>query len=192
MWFLKEYLGIGRIKNSVIFNNEDSVSEIMEEAKNIIRENNNENEEYVEDKIKNLKNIIEGNKNVISELEDSNIPMYCLKDIVLKYKEELVRFDFIILTRRFFIILDTTSLNGDIAISESGCFSKYIKNKNDKTLKKNIMESPIKKLNKSSEILLSILKEENLIKDIKIETKLVISNPKSIISRSKAPNRSFR
>ena len=43
MWFLKEYLGIGRIKNSVIFNNEDSVSEIMEEAKNIIRENNNEN-----------------------------------------------------------------------------------------------------------------------------------------------------
>lgn len=37
-------------KNSVIFNNEDSVSEIMEEAKNIIRENNNENEEYVEDK----------------------------------------------------------------------------------------------------------------------------------------------
>jgi hypothetical protein len=49
------------------------------------------------------------------------------------------------------------------------------------------MESPIKKLNKSSEILLSILKEENLIKDIKIETKLVISNPKSIISRSKAP-----
>lgn len=187
MWFLKEYLGIGRIKNSVIFNNEDNVSEIMEEAKNIIRENNNENEEYVENKIKNLRNIIEGNKNVISELEDSNIPMYCLKDIVLKYKEELVRFDFIILTRRFFIILDTTSLNGDIAISESGYFSKYIKNKNDKTLKKNIMESPIKKLNKSSEILLSILKEENLIKDIKIETKLIISNPKSIISRSKAP-----
>ena len=56
------------------------------------------------------------------------------------------------------MILDTTSLNGDIAISESGDFAKYIKNKNYKTLKKNIMDNPIEKLDKSSEILLSILK----------------------------------
>lgn len=187
MWFLKEYLGIGRIKTSVLFNAENNDSEKIEELKNIIRENTNQSEEYVENQIKSLKNIIDGNKNVISELESSNIPMYCLKDIVLKYKKELVRFDFIILTRRLFMILDTTSLNGDIAISEAGDFAKYIKNKNDKTLKKNIMDNPIEKLDKSSEILLDILKEENLIKDIKIQTSLVISNPKSIISRSKAP-----
>lgn len=187
MWFLKEYLGIGRIKNSVLFNAENNDTEKIEELKNIIRENTSQSEEYIENQIKSLKNIIDGNKNVISELESSNIPMYCLKDIVLKYKKELVRFDFIILTRKFFMILDTTSLNGDISISKSGGFAKYIKNKNDKTLKKNIMDNPIEKLDKSSEILLSILKEENLIKDIEVQTKLVISNPKSIISRSKAP-----
>ena len=44
MWFLKEYLGIGRIKNSVLFNTENNDSEKIEELKNIIRENTNQNE----------------------------------------------------------------------------------------------------------------------------------------------------
>ena len=141
----------------------------------------------MENQIKNLKDVVEGNKNVISELENSNIPMCCLKDIVLEYNKEFVRFDFIILTRKLFVILDTTSLNGEISISEAGDFAKYMKNKNDKSLRKNIMNNPIEKLNESSKILLSILKKEKLIKDVNVETRLIISNPKSIISRGKAP-----
>ena len=54
MWFLKEYLGIGRIKNSVLFNAENNDTEKIEELKNIIRENTSQSEEYIENQIKTL------------------------------------------------------------------------------------------------------------------------------------------
>lgn len=189
MWFLKEYLGIGRLKSSVFYNmNRDEYDEINK-LESLCRDNKIDNEEKIllKEKIIRLRNIVDGNKNVVYELDKLNIPMYYLKDIYIKHRDKYVRFDFIILTKKMIIILDTTSLIGDIAISENGDFSKYTKEKNINTFTKKIMNDPIENIEESSQILLEILSKKKLIKSINIETKLVISNPKSIVSRNKAP-----
>lgn len=189
MWLLKEYLGIGRLKSSVFYNmNTDDYDEI-DKLESLYRDNKIDNEEkyLLKEKICNLRSILDGNKNVIYELDNTNIPMYYLKDIYIKYEDKYVRFDFIILTKKLIIVLDTTSLIGDIAISEYGDFRKYIKEKNLNTFKKRAMNNPIENIEESAQILIEVLIKEKLIRSINIETKLVISNPKSIVSRNKAP-----
>lgn len=68
-----------------------------------------------------------GEKNVNYEIKNSKVPMLCFHDIRLEIGENIAQFDFIIITHKFIMALETKQLNGDIYINEAGEFIRHIK-----------------------------------------------------------------
>lgn len=143
--------------------------------------------EYIDRDINLLKQGLDGEKNVYYELKNSFIPMLCLHDIRLEYNGYIAQFDFIVITNKFIMILETKKLNGDIEITKDGDFIRYFKNNYGKVFKKEGMYSPISQNERHANILKEILVKEKVIKNYPIKTAVVIANPKTIINKSKAP-----
>ncbi len=115
--------------------------------------------------------------------------MICLHNIRLEEGDDVAQLDFVVITHRFIMVLETKRLNGDIYINEAGEFIRHIKNKNGKVLKKEGMYSPIAQNDRHVRIFREILIKNGIIKTFSTISKVIIANPKSIINRSKAPSK---
>ncbi len=190
MSFLKALLGIKKINSPVFYKefseNNKQLRELEELSRNV---KTKEKKAFIDRDIILLKLGLEGEKNVAYELKSSKIPMLCLHDIRLEDGEDVAQLDFVVITHRFIMVLETKRLNGDIYINEVGEFIRYIKNKNGKVLKKEGMYSPIVQNDRHVRILREILIKMGIIKTFSTISKVIIANPKSIINRSKAPSK---
>lgn len=140
----------------------------------------------IERDIEFIKDVIEGEKNIYSKLKNSSIPMICLHDIKIKYGDYIAQLDFILITTKFIMILETKKLNGDISINEEGDFVRYTKNKDGKIIDSEEIDSPIAQNDRNIRVVRDILIEERLIKTLPILSAVLITNDKTTVNRSKA------
>lgn len=143
--------------------------------------------ELIEKDIILLKYGLEGEQNVYFELKNSFIPMLCLHDIRLEYKDYVAQFDFIVITTKFIYVFETKKLSGDIEITPDGDFIRIIKNRYGKVVKKEGMYSPIAQNERHVNILKEILTSNKIIKSFPIKSAVIIANPKTIVNKQKAP-----
>ncbi|WP_425445868.1 NERD domain-containing protein [Dethiothermospora halolimnae] len=128
-----------------------------------------------------------GEKNVYYELKNSFLPMVCLHDLYIKYKGYEAQIDFVIITNKFICILETKKLNGDIYVNNKGDFIRRIKNSKGKVVKKEGIYSPITQNERHISIVKELLKKYKLINRCPIFSRVVMANPKSVISTRYAP-----
>lgn len=143
--------------------------------------------ELIERDIIFLKYGLEGEQNLYYELKNSFIPMLCLHDIRLEFKEYVAQFDFIVITTKFIYVFETKKLSGDIEITPDGDFIRVIKNRYGKVIKKEGMYSPISQNERHINILKEMLISNKIIKTFPIKSAVIISNPKTIVKKDKAP-----
>lgn len=143
--------------------------------------------ELIERDILYLKHGLYGENNVYYELKNSFIPMLCLHDIRLEYNDYVAQFDFILITNKFIMVLETKKLNGDIEITSEGDFIRKFKDRNGKVYKREGMYSPISQNERHVNILKEILTKEGIIKYTPIKSAVIIANPKTIVNKYKAP-----
>lgn len=141
---------------------------------------------YIERDIEFLKDVVEGERNVYSKLKNSSVPMICLHDIKIKYGDYIAQLDFILITTKFIMILETKKLNGDISINEEGDFVRYIKNRDGKIIDREEIDSPIAQNDRNIRVVRDILIEERLIKTLPILSAVIIASEKTTVNRSKA------
>ena len=98
-----------------------------------------------------------GEKNVAYELKNSFIPMICMHNVTLTYKDLKAQMDFVLITNQYICILETKQLNGNIEINNKGEFIRSIKDSRGKTIKKEGMYSPISQNTRHVEVLKRIL-----------------------------------
>jgi len=134
-----------------------------------------------------LKEGLDGEQKVDYELKNSFIPMLCLHDIRIEYNDYVAQFDFIIITNKFIMVLETKKLNGDIEITSSGDFIRSLKSNSGKVFKKEGMYSPISQNERHVNILREVLVKEGLIRTLPIKSAVVLANPKTIVNKYKAP-----
>lgn len=143
--------------------------------------------EIIDRDITLMKHGMDGENNVYFELKNSFIPMICLHDIRIEYKDYVAQIDFIAITHKFIYVLETKKLNGDIEITYDGDFIRSIKSSAGKTIKKEGMYSPISQNERHVKILRELLTKEGIIKTFPIKSAVIIANPKSIINKLKCP-----
>lgn len=163
--------------------NNQQLNDLMELSKKVT----SIKKDFMERDIMFLKKGIEGEQNVYFELKNSFIPMLCLHDIRLEYKDYAAQLDFVIITKKFIYVLETKKLNGDIEITPDGDFIRIIKNNSGKFIKKEGMYSPISQNQRHVNILKEILVNNGLIKNMPIKSAVIIANPKTIVNKYKAP-----
>lgn len=168
------------------FNKENEQIKELEELLNICNE---ECKKFIEQDIKKLKYGQIGENNVYYELKNSFIPMICMHDLRLNYRDSIAQIDFLVLTSKYIYVIECKNLIGDISITQDGEFIRYIKDYNGKTVSKQGMYSPIvqneRHINIIKEILSNELKYKNKLK--RIESLIVAANPRTIINKKYAP-----
>lgn len=160
----------------------DQLKDLIELSNKIV----SNKKELIERDITYLKQGLSGEQNVYYELKNSFIPMLSLHDIRLEYNNYVAQFDFIVVTNKFIMVLETKKLNGDIEINKDGDFIRRFKDRNGRVFKQEGMYSPISQNERHVNILKEILTKEGIIKYTPIKSAVIIANPKTIVNKYKA------
>lgn len=133
---------------------------------------------------------LEGENNVYFELKNSLLPMLCMHDIRIEIGDLSAQIDFLILTNKFFCIVETKHLVGDIRINADGDFIRIMKDENG-NIKEEGMYNPITQGNRHARILRKFLEHHGFlnIPDFPIKSIAVLANPKTIINKEFAPEK---
>ena len=137
---------------------------------------------------------IAGENAIMYELKNSHIPMYIIHDLYLEYNGCTAQIDFLIITRKVTILIESKNLYGNIFVDSNGNFIR--RTGNGKTFRQEGMYSPItqnerhlaliKEMRKGTKNFLTRgLFENNF--DNNYRSLIVMANTKSIIDYRYAP-----
>ncbi|MGL6186902.1 MAG: HRDC domain-containing protein [Clostridium chrysemydis] len=184
---LKQFLFGSSIKEPIFLKDFKDDNTQLKDLENLINQVKTSKVNQIKTDYYLLKYGIEGEKNIRYELNNSFLPILVLHDIRIEDGEHSAQMDYIILNPYFIMILETKRLTGDIYINESGDFIRNFKTKNGKIYKKEGIFSPISQNERHVRILSKILKKHNLVNTFPILSCVTIANPKSIVTKTKAP-----
>lgn len=182
MGLLDRILGYGEIKGPEFtkdFSVDDNTQ--LNTLTSLLNRVNDESKIKVEKEILNVRSGLAGEKNVYYELKNSRLPIVCLHDIRLEYKNLEAQFDFIIIASEFILVLETKKLFGNINIDNEGNFTREYQI-NNRTFKEG-MYSPITQNERHVRLLDEFLRDHKLIKHCPIYSLIVIANDKTIVNK---------
>lgn len=139
----------------------------------------------INEDIKLLSYGMTGERNVAYELKNSHMPILILHDLFLQYNGLTAQIDFVVIDRKFILVIECKNMVGDIEIRNNGDFIRYFKGSSGKVYKKEGIYSPIVQNERHVEIIRDILKQEKhfvrsdagIIKHI-----VTVANPKTVIN----------
>ena len=137
---------------------------------------------------------INGEEAIMYELINSHIPMYIIHDLFFEYNGLKAQIDYLLITRKLIIVLESKNLYGNISVDSSGNFVR--KSGSGKTFSQEGIYSPItqnerhlaliKDMRKASlDFISKIAFENNFNKNYK--SLVVMANPKTVIDYRYAP-----
>jgi len=137
-------------------------------------------------KIKILELGLYGEKSVQFELMNSFIPIHILHDLQLKHGEWKAQIDFVVITRKFLLVIEVKNYYGNIEVTENGDFIRNVM-KGKKVVFKEGFYSPIRQIERQTEVLRNLLQESGVIGNkTPIKQVVVFTNNKTILDLKKA------
>ncbi len=127
-----------------------------------------------------------GEENVIYELKHSRENMLVIHDVTIENQVRDSQIDFVLITRRGIIVLETKRLEGDIEINSEGEFTRIFKTAQGKVYKKEGIYSPITQNRYHLDAIEDLLSNGRIAKGIPMYSLVVIANPKTIVNKTYA------
>lgn len=165
----------------------DENSQIDDLERLSIKLKEGEKKERIRKDIQLLKAGIKGEKKVYFELKNSFIPFIGLHDIRIEQGNYVAQMDYVIITNKFILILETKQLSGDITINQDGDFTRVFKNKYGKIYKTEGIYSPISQNQRHVRILRDFLIKNKIIRRMQVISLVVSTNEKMLIGKDKCP-----
>lgn len=161
----------------------------VEELESLLKIVEDDSKVLIENEIKKIKYGSYGEQNVFYELKNSFMPMVCLHDVRIEYKGLSAQIDFIAITPKKIYIIECKNLIGDILVNDKGEFIRYKKDSSGNLINKEGMYSPIVQNERHINLLKELLKDKLKYKKKldRIESLVVIANPKAVINKKYAP-----
>lgn len=178
----KEKDNIDEITSPIFLKEFKECTDVLAYLYNLREDNNDKNTDLINRDIKNIRYGLEGERATAFEIKNSFLPLLALHDIRLEYKSSLVaQFDFVVLTIKGIIIIEVKNLYGDIELTDEGEFIRVYKENREG------MYSPVTQNQRHLNILRNLLIEEELLNNIPINSLIVVTNPKTVLYKDKAP-----
>ena len=184
------------LKSPVVIKHGDSMDlEIARLQKELVEKSSTISPQKIEKQIKYLEIGKAGEQSLLFELTNSFLPIMILHDVYIEHKGLNAQFDFIILTRKFFMVIEVKKYFGNITVNEKGEFIRTV-NRGNRTVFKEGMYSPIRQVERQVEVLRSMLVDHEVIEKTPILFAVAFANEKTVIDLKKAPtnikNKVFR
>lgn len=129
-------------------------------------------------KIRMLKSGMYGENSLVYTLENSDIPMYILHDVLLKYEDKKAQIDVIAITKKNIYLLESKNFKQNINVYEDGTITR-----NYKRYKKGY-KNPTTQNDEHERIVKLILKKEKILS--KPHSLVVFTNNNSYVNYKKA------
>lgn len=190
---VKEVLTDKRLSNkeAIFMKDFEKENAQLEDLKRLLKEVQEDKKVYIENDIRSLKYGTDGEKNVYFELKNSFLPIICLHDIRIRYKDYVAQMDFVVISSSCIYVIECKKLAGDIEITKEGDFIRHIKDGRGKYLRKEGLYSPIAQNERHINILKEFLSEKLEMEFVKraslMQDIVVVANPKTVISDRYAP-----
>ncbi|WP_391204693.1 HRDC domain-containing protein [Psychrobacillus sp. L4] len=137
-------------------------------------------------KMKILELGLYGEKSVQFELMNSFIPIHILHDLQLQHGEWKAQYDFVVITRKFILVIEVKNYYGNIQVTENGDFIRNVM-KGKKIVFQEGFYSPIRQIERQTEVLRTLLQENGVIGNkTPIKQVVVFTNNKTILDLQKA------
>ncbi|MGL5755436.1 MAG: NERD domain-containing protein [Paraclostridium sp.] len=161
----------------------------IEELENLLQKASGKPRVFIENDINKLKYGSIGENNIYYELKNSFMPIVCLHDVRIEYDALVAQIDFVVITTKNIFVIECKNLIGDISVNNKGEFIRYKKNTYGKVVSKEGMYSPIVQNERHINVLKELLKDKLGYKQKlkRIESLVVIANPKTVINKKYAP-----
>ena len=182
-----------RFKDTIFYKEDSDLQDKYDALIRLNKENPNNDDLLSELFI--VKKGLEGENEIAYQLKKSNIGMYVLRDIKVKYEDLSAQIDYVVLTPLCTYFIECKNLVGNITVNEKGDFIREL-NINGKVIKKG-MYSPLRQVEAQREVirkiwesrastLNKIVNSSDFNKDRRVL--VVASNKETILDTKKAPS----
>lgn len=127
-----------------------------------------------------------GEQSLLFELKNSFLPIMILHDIQIEHKDLKAQFDFIVITRQFFLVIEVKKYYGDITVNEKGEFIRTV-NRGSRTISKEGMYSPVRQVERQVDVLRKMLMDNDVIERTPIRFAVAFANEKTVVDLKDAP-----
>lgn len=182
-----------RFKDTIFYKEDSDLQDKYDALIRLNKENPNNDDLLSELFI--VKKGLEGENEIAYQLKKSNIGMYVLRDIKVKYEDLSAQIDYVVLTPLCTYFIECKNLVGNITVNEKGDFIREL-NINGKVIKKG-MYSPLRQVEAQREVIRKIWESRANTMDKLLYSKdfnkyrkvlVVASNKETILDTSKAPS----
>ncbi|WP_107950039.1 NERD domain-containing protein [Lysinibacillus parviboronicapiens] len=126
-----------------------------------------------------------GENNVLFELKNSYLPLHILHDIKIASEENKAQLDFVVLTRKFILVIEVKNYYGNIKINDKDEFIRKVYRNKHLQFEEGFY-SPIRQVQRQAIILENVLKQHEIINKTPIKHVVVFTNPKTILDMKEA------
>jgi len=129
---------------------------------------------------------LHGENKVLFELKNLNQAAYIIQDYRFEIDEQHVQIDFLLVTRKYFLVIEVKNYYGDIYINSKDEFIRKVY-KNGRLRHEEGFYSPIRQVERQKDLLKRYLKDElNIISKTPIHHVVVFANERTIIRDNEA------
>lgn len=176
------------IKNSIIYKKVPSIHPDVLYLEKIKESVESKSKEKIDEEIKLINIGLSGEKSIEYELRQFPEEIIVLNDLNFynPFNALSAQIDFVILTTKCIIVIESKKLTGTIKINKKDEFIRIIKDKDGNIIKKVGMYSPITQNEYHKNALHAVLENLGICVDAPIKSLVVISNPSAIIHMNNA------
>lgn len=139
----------------------------------------------ISEKIKLLELGLKGEKSVLFELQNSFLPIHILHDVRIAYKDLRCQMDFVVLTRKFILVIEVKNYFGNILINEKDEFIRQVYSGRKLSFQEGLY-SPIRQVERQVEVFESYMREKGAVTRTPIKSVVVFTNNRTVINTKKA------
>ena len=179
-----------QIKGPEFFKAESDAERQLEALQALLPQAEGKVKVQIENDIKLLNMGIFGENNIAFELKNSHLPMLILQDLNLKYDSLSAQIDYLVIMRKFMVVIECKNLFGNLEINSNGDFIRIL-DFNGRTKKEGIY-SPITQNTRHLELFRKIYLssfENPVLRKMKeqvafeaFKSVVVLANPKTVVN----------
>ncbi|WP_339216429.1 NERD domain-containing protein [Solibacillus sp. FSL W8-0372] len=139
----------------------------------------------INEKIKLIELGLKGENSVLFELQNSFLPLHILHDVRVFHNDLKAQIDFVVLTRKFLLIIEVKNYYGNILVNEKDEFIRQAYKGNKLTFQEGFY-SPVRQVERQVEIFESYMKDMGAVNRTPIKSVVVFTNNRTVINTKKA------
>lgn len=163
----------------------ESILLIEQYKKKIVNTVDEKQNKSLNEKIKLLELGLKGENSVLFELQNSFLPIHILHDVRIAHNDLKAQIDFVVLTRKFLLVIEVKNYFGNILVNEKDEFIRQVYKGNKLAFQEGFY-SPVRQVERQVEVFDSYMRDMGAVTRTPIKSVVVFSNNRTVINMKKA------